>query len=588
MATKEQKKQADVRALNMLYGHAKEYSPRKKEGEDWEKHLKIFLGQQQVMRRAKKKSNTVTNFLFSQVETIVPILTGTPPSTNLKPVISNSETWDDIAEIYTSSINRIYQRQDIRRRSVELVTQGLLFRRAYFKSIFNGDIFDGHGDIQLLVPDTRSMYLEPGKSSIEDSNYIFEATMVNLLTLLRRYPDRKEEMLRLFKSAAKKQTPVDTGAAKQTGVETSMSAPGAAANTTSRPIFELVNELDLEAEDVELVEAWFHDDELMEDSLKLLNKSGTVPKRSKPAARPRFPNGRLAQFAGNMLLEDRPNKFPGFPYIQYLNYYLPGQVGMSELEQTIPLQDQYNTRSNQIFDILNRQIAGITLLGAGSQIDKDMFTNMPGLILDAVGDVNQVRQLDPPRITSGLFESLPLLKQTLETVFGVREVTQGTVPSDVRSGAAIELLQEAADVRLKGKTGELETTYRNLTRNLIRMTTKFYVDTVHWNWPEKLKKTPEFKKYIASKSLHSDFFDIEIRAGVNLPRSRVATQQFIQWTYDRGITDDEYVIEHSQLPGKEALVERMKPTWDAKREAQQQQFEQGSQPEGGGAVGNAV
>ena len=69
-------------------------------------------------------------------------------------------------------------------------------------------------------------------------------------------------------------------------------------------------------------------------------------------------------------------------------------------------------------------------------------------------------------------------------------------------------------------------------------------------------------------------FDVEIRAGVNLPRSRVGQQEAMFRMFSEGIVDEQYIIEHSQLEDKEALVDRMRPLWEAKRQALENQIQQ--------------
>ena len=58
--------------------------------------------------------------------------------------------------------------------------------------------------------------------------------------------------------------------------------------------------------------------------------------------------------------------------------------------------------------------------------------------------------------------------------------------------------------------------------------------------------------------------------------------------HERGIVDDEYLAEHSQIDGKEKLIERMLPIYIAKREALLAQAQQAAVPEEGGPVGNAL
>ena len=94
------------------------------------------------------------------------------------------------------------------------------------------------------------------------------------------------------------------------------------------------------------------------------------------------------------------------------------------------------------------------------------------------------------------------------------------------------------------------------------------MDTVEWGFRKK-------------KQIGAHFFDVKVQAGVNRPRSKVAKQQYVQWLHGQGIVDDEYVVDHSDIDGKDELIKRMKETWDAKRIAMKAQAEQASVPQQG-------
>ena len=81
----------------------------------------------------------------------------------------------------------------------------------------------------------------------------------------------------------------------------------------------------------------------------------------------------------------------------------------------------------------------------------------------------------------------------------------------------------------------------------------------------------------------ADMFDIEISAGVNAPRSKVAQQQERQWMFDRQIIDPLIIVENSTLENKEEVITRMKPQWDAQKEAAEAAAQQAQQqPPAGG------
>jgi hypothetical protein len=470
-------------------------------------------------------------------------------------------------------------------------------------------MYGGHGDIDISVPDTRNIFLEPGKLEVSGSNYFYEVSHVDQLSLLRQHPDMRDEVNKLFSRQGSRvggMLKKLTSTRKQTGIERHTSAPGAAEDTTSTNFFELAADLkNSNRKMVELVEQWFHDDTTMEVTIQSVGDKGKLkPVKSQ---RKKFPDGKVVQFSGKFIFLEKENKFPGFPYVEYWNYFLPGlPYGMSELRQLVSIQHQINVRKNQVYDGMNKGVFPRVFVDRRAGIDLENLSNVPGEHVPC-RDVSGVLFEPAPRMNQATFLLQQNDRKDFETVSGVREVTQGTIPGDIRSGAAIEALQEAADIRLRGKSGSLESTVRDLVRLTILLIVRFYRHGEHYRWSERmvempdgqeipLTETDEFKEFMETKKLHPDFFEIEIQAGVNLPRSRSARRELLLQLFDRKIIDAEYLINHIQIEDKDELRTRMKPVWDAAREAELAQLEQAAVPEqdqgappqqGGQAIGNA-
>lgn len=554
--------------------------------DQWEKDFKVYKGEFEdtglwsKVRRLGRRAKTRTNFIFSQIETIKPILTSETPSIILRPVMEG-DAWRDIGEEFTQMVNRIFARNNFHGRQVELVGNGLCFGHAFYKATFDPDAFGGHGDVKIEVPDTRSVYKDGNNKDQRDVNFIFDVQKVDMLTLMRRFPDRSADIKRLFNKT--NTTPgIPTGVSKEKFTADSIAAPEAAATTTTSRFFDAMGASDTK-DSVELVEAWFHDVEMVDDVIELIDIT-TGTKKKKKVRSNKFKNGRLVVFSGNVVFIDKANDFPGLPYISYRNYFVPGEeYGISDLRHTVPIQEQYDIRNNQLYDIMNFNMGPTRYYDASSGLDPDTITNAPNQWV-AVNNVNGIKTDPAPSVGSAMFESLAKIKGELEAEFGVREVTQGTVPGDVRSGTAIEALQEAADIRLRGKSREMENTLRDLTRFALSLIVEFYQHGVHYRVPDELRESDEWK-FVKNKELTADFFEIEIRAGVNLPRSRVAKQQLLLTLHERGAVDDEYLVEHIQIDDREDLMKRMGPIYQARKDSQLAAAEaEGAPPNGNNAL----
>jgi hypothetical protein len=517
----------------------------------WDQQLKWFRGEQEMEDVMPGELTTATNFLFAMVQTEVPMLSNNIPEISVKHV---DDPNDLSGELITELILRIFQRNDLHLRLVEFVTYGLIFGRSFFKPTWSPRLRKGLGDVKVEVPDTRNIFLEPGKLWLPDMNYIFEARPINKLSLYRMYPDKKAKIDKLFEKETTND-PAYPEYAADAGPGRHVTAPGAAIDTSTQSYVEdVVQGKRRDKPAIEFVDGWFCDERTIGDLKRVFDLQIKAPDEQ-----PAFPRGRLVQFAGNDVFQDRPNPFPAFPYIDYMNYFIPGeQWWMSDLEQAMPLQEQYNIRSNQIFQILNYHANPWKFYDSTSGLDPSELTNNP-MDWTGVTDINGIRIEASPPIHSGTFESLMMLKANLEDMFGVPDPLRGNAPGQVRSGFGIEQLIESAQIRLQLKSRFLEAAIKDLSAYLISMLGAFYIRGVHYD--------KDGTGQIDLTGIHPDDYDITIKAGVNMPSSSFLEEQRIKWWYERGIVDEQFIVDHSSIRDKQELTERMRPLWDMKRQA---------------------
>jgi len=487
-------------------------------------------------------ASTMTNVMFSQIMTMVPILSNRTPTVRITGV---TDTFKEKAKALEVIQARMIRRSGIIPVNQQATTNALLMGKAFLSPQWDQKAMGGRGDIRITAPDTREVYLEPGKENVASSNYVVRKRKVNKLTLLSMYGSRKGDIDKLFKKANKTS---DYAASKdmQTvdlGSGFNASAPGAAASTTSVPyIMDVSSGLADDYEYIDLIEMWFRDEATYQHVKE--GEDGRVTEET----RQKYPYGRMVMFSGGVTFEDRVSKFPGFPFLDFENYYIPGHpYGVSEPKLLRPLQEQFDIRMNQLVDSMNFTNHKTILYDETSGFDPSTYTNAPGQMIP-VDNVMGIKVLDYGNVGSGNFEMIQMYMRMFEVVSGVREVMSGEVPGDVRSGYAVEQLQQASQTRLRLKTRMMEDAFRRLFEYTTDMIGTFYEPGVHYSDEVDLR------------GIKHDMFEFEVAAGVNLPQSQAMEQQLVQWAASVGLPgiDPEYIVDNLAFPNKDMLMKKVR------------------------------
>ncbi len=563
------------------YAQAKQYRAKNFDAH-WSRVAKYLRGKHDIRQGADWKGNFVTNWIYQDHMTAVSMLTRDTPSLvyiarEPELVLSKGRdeqgnpiplTVSDYGKLLTDHSNAILTANEYLARLTKMISDGLPFGYGYQKATWDGSMRSGLGDVRIEAPGTRSIYLQPGISHLRDAMMVFEVRRVDKLTMYSLFPDKMGEVDQLFRKEGDQGDIDPTDEGREVGYGLHTYEHGGATPTTSSPFVDITSRgFGKDKPFVELVEGWFIDERTV---VKMREMSEVDPKSGKRVTNKRkvtermFPTGRRIVFVGSHLLDDRPNPFPAFPYIQYLNMDLPecedssnvtAGASMGEYDQLLEINDQYNTRQNQLMDAMNWLASGgFMVYGQGSGWDAEEYQNRPGGMYP-VTDPSQIQFKVPPPIPGEAFASLAMLQGNIERVGGRNNILQGEVPGDIRSGFAIEQLSELAQGVMKPRTQQLESTVRSLGRYLIRMQSLFYKQGVHYHGDYNLKL------------VNPDMFTVAVKAGLNLPASEASRQVYYLQLHDRDVVDKEFLLDNSDIPGKEEVKKRMQEKWEAERQA---------------------
>jgi len=153
-----------------------------------------------------------------------------------------------------------------------------------------------------------------------------------------------------------------------------------------------------------------------------------------------------------------------------------------------------------------------------------------------------------------VFEHLNNITARLRDVFGITEVTEGSVPPNVEAGVAIDLLQEMATDRWAPAIQQIETGLARGGRLMISLAQQYYIE------PRLLKIHGEGGKVQVRQFLQSDIdsnVDFHTEAGSGLPRTRAGRQARIEKLLEMGVLRPDQAWKYLDLADMKSAQTRM-------------------------------
>jgi len=263
-------------------------------------------------------------------------------------------------------------------------------------------------------------------------------------------------------------------------------------------------------------------------------KNGVVVKEYWEIASKKYPKGRHITIANGKLLQYEDNPYNRLPYFVTAHNLVPGRVyGASNIEDLIPIQKEYNkTRSmrrmNQVRTSNPRLLSEVNSL-----IDEP--TNEPGEHLEYKKGHNKPTWEAPPPEPGHIQAELELQLRDFEDVSGIHEVSNGAIPTGVKSGVAISFLQEQDETKFGPIIHNIEAVYEKWAQFVLVLIQQNYLE------PRLIKVVGKNNQVEVKEFQGSDLkgnTDVKVIAGSAMPKSTAARQDFVLNLWDRGILTD--------------------------------------------------
>ena len=158
--------------------------------ETWKKCLDAYEGDMDKTKKPDYKSDNVSNYIFSTVETIRPIMVAENPKFQVMPRLEK-----DFNKSY-----RVQQALDYewsRTKMDTLVPKAILpmlqFGTGIIGLFWNGK--DGKvGNIEPKLISAFNFFPDPSATTIDDADYVIYATYENVGKIIKQFPEKAEEL----------------------------------------------------------------------------------------------------------------------------------------------------------------------------------------------------------------------------------------------------------------------------------------------------------------------------------------------------------------------------------------------------------
>jgi hypothetical protein len=279
----------------------------------------------------------------------------------------------------------------------------------------------------------------------------------------------------------------------------------------------------------------------------------------------------------HLVLEDKESPYEDgkFPFHLLKCYDVPFEFwGKGEIEQLLSPQTYINDLMNQIIDNARLTANMPWILDKNSGIGKGQLTNRPGLIIRK-NPGTEVKREQPPAMPNYVKDMVETLKQDVEIISGVHDITQGRKPGSVSAASAIVALQEAAQARIRLKVKLMELTLSEIGAMWYNRMRQFWV-TNRWIrlYDQTELQDPQFVE-VTPEDLQVDV-DILILGGSTMPSNKNAMLDLMvrlaQTPAEDSLPmiDRETVLQYTNIPDKKKIVQRFTQRAQANQQAQMQ------------------
>ena len=492
------------------------------------------------------KNQMTLDLIAAAVDTMVPILSTRPPKID---VIAYGKEEEDrlIAETMQGVMDELWTVRDMMSVVPEWLLDFLIYGTGIVKVHFRED--DDMPDCDVVDP--YAFYVAPSATKLENAEYVIYAAPMPIHQIREKYENGKYvsgqgnlgdyEAMKLYQQSDEK------------GGKTSKLKTTSGGHFTVDDESQAMKELEPRALLIEC---------LMRD--------------------PDHPNKvRMVTIANGVLLYNGDYKYPFFdrdnglshpyPYVHLKNAGSAHSFwGKPEPKRLKSINLAMDSITSQVLDNIALTANPMWVVDETAQVT-DQISNRPGSIIRKKGP-GQVAMQNPGSVPGYVFNYYQLMMDAFEIVSGVNPSTQGRADTNVTSGVQAQIMRQAATTKIEFKSRIVDQGIQQLGQMWLQMFLNLGTK-IHWVSVTDPNGVEEMRDVIGA-AFKERKMAVRAKAGSMLPENRSFVENKMLQLAQLGIlTDQEYLLEHMELPGKERLLRKMAE--QKEQMAQQQQQQQG-------------
>ena len=288
----------------------------------------------------------------------------------------------------------------------------------------------------------------------------------------------------------------------------------------------------------------------------------------------------MTTIANNVLLYDGDYKYPffnrdnglphPFPFVHLKNNGSAHSFwGKPEPKRLNGLNLAMDQITSQVLDNISLTANPMWVVDETSQVT-EQITNRPGSIIRKKGP-GQVNMQNPASVPGYVFNFYQTMMDAFEIVSGINPSSQGRSDTNVTSGVQAQIMKQAASTKIEFKSRVVDQGIQTLGQMWLQMFLNLGTK-IHWVSVTDPDGVSEMRDVIGA-AFKDRKMAVRAKSGSMLPENRQFLEnKILQLAQMGALTDQEYILEHMELPGKERLLRKLAEQKEAMAaQAQQQQ-----------------